>query len=48
MAYSLNGSNGGGIVHPPVNNSVAEIAAMKNYPHIRLFRAGMQVTTSIH
>lgn len=26
---------GHGVVHPPVNNSAAEIAAMKNYPNIR-------------
>ena len=39
MAYALNGSNGQGIVHPPVNDSAQEIADMKNYPHIRLYRA---------
>lgn len=42
MAYSINGSNGNSIVHPPVNNSLAEIADMKNYPHLRLYRAGKQ------
>ena len=42
MAYSLNGSNGNSIVHPPVNNSAAEFADMKNYPHLRLYRAGKQ------
>lgn len=40
MAYGLNGSNSRGIVHPPVNNSVEEFAAMRNYPYIRLLRAG--------
>ena len=86
MAYSLNGSNGNSIVHPPVNNSQAEFADMqnpglvghlsrtqlairwrrlgaectfcgwtnahvrtsdrrKNYPHVRLYRAGKQSTS---
>ena len=40
MAYSINGSNGEKLVHPPVNNSLAEIADMKNYPYLRLFRVG--------
>ena len=40
--YSLNGSNGNSIVHPPVNNSAVEFADLVNYPHIRLFRAGKQ------
>ena len=44
MAYSLNGSNGNSIVHPPVNNSEAEFADLKNHPYIRLFRAGKQNT----
>ena len=39
MAYALNGSNSGHIVHPPVNNSKAEFADMANYPHVRLYRA---------
>ena len=43
VAYSLNGSNGNSIVHPPVNNSEAEFADLKNHP-IRLFRAGKQST----
>ena len=40
MAYSINGSNGGGIVHPPVNDSATEITAMHQYSHIRMFRPG--------
>ena len=46
MAYSLNGSNGNSIVHPPVNNSAAEFADMANYPHIRMIRAGKQKPSS--
>jgi sialate O-acetylesterase len=46
VAYSLNGSNGNSIVHPPVNNSEAEFADLKNHPNIRLFRAGKQSTTT--
>ena len=40
MAYSLNGSNGVALVHPPVNNSLHEIQDMINYPHMRLYRGG--------
>ena len=40
MAYSLEGANGEAIVHPPVNDSVAEIADMVNWPHIRMLRTG--------
>lgn len=42
MAYALNGSNSEKIVHPPVNNSEAEIADMVNWPYLRLFRTGHQ------
>ena len=42
MEYSINGSNGVEIKHPPVNNSVAEIANMRQFPSIRLFRTGHQ------
>jgi len=42
MAYSINGSNGNSIVHPPVNESLREISDMANYPHIRLMRFGKQ------
>ena len=46
MAYGLNGSTGNGIGHPPVNNSEAEFADLKNHPYIRLFRAGKQSTST--
>jgi hypothetical protein len=46
MAYGLNGSNGRAIVHPPVNNSREEFAAMRNYPHIRLLRAGYNMASA--
>jgi len=43
MAYSLNGSNGNSLVHPPVNNSAVEFADMAHYNDgVRLFRAGQQ------
>ena len=43
MAYSLNGSNGNSLVHPPVNNSAVEFADLHNYNDgVRLFRAGQQ------
>lgn len=45
MAYGLNGTNGLGLVHPPVNNSVIEGEDMRNYPFIRLFRAGHQLSS---
>eukprot|EP00041_Stephanoeca_diplocostata_P002274 m.25095 g.25095 ORF g.25095 m.25095 type:complete len:621 (+) comp13137_c0_seq1:240-2102(+) len=44
MAYGLNGSNGIALVHPPVNDSVIEGEGMRNYPFIRLFRAGHQLS----
>lgn len=44
MEYSINGSNGGMIKHPPVNDSLAEIANMRKFPSIRLFRTGHQST----
>lgn len=46
MAYALNGSNGMAIVHPPVNNSAQEIAAMRQYENLRLFRVGRQSGTA--
>lgn len=46
MAYSLNGSNGDGIVHPPVNDSLREIADMVNWEHIRLMRVGRTASAS--
>ena len=46
MAYSLSGSNGNSIVHPPVNNSKAEVADMHNWDHIRLYRAGKQASNT--
>jgi hypothetical protein len=42
MAYGMNGTNGNEIVHPPVNDSVKEIASMANFPNIRLMRFGKQ------
>eukprot|EP00937_MAST-01D_sp_MAST-1D-sp2_P005515 g5515.t1 len=51
MAYALSGSNSNEIVHPPVNDSAAEIAGMRRYSGVgagagayanalRLFRVG--------
>jgi sialate O-acetylesterase len=48
MAYSLNGSNGNAIVHPPVNDSEHEFKDLKNWPYVRLFRAGEQKGSSTH
>ena len=44
QAYSIAGSNGGSIVHPPINNSEAEISSMHDYHFVRLFRAGKQAS----
>ena len=44
MAYSLSGSNGVGMVHPPVNDSQKEIRDMTSYPFVRLYRAGQQAS----
>ena len=46
MEYSVNGSNGEVIKHPPVNNSLAEIANMREFPSVRLFRTGHQSTAT--
>lgn len=46
MAYSLEGANGVGIVHPPVNNSAVEIADMVHWPHIRMLRTGRAPSSS--
>jgi sialate O-acetylesterase len=45
MEYSVNGSNGEVIKHPPVNNSLDEIKTMAEaqYAHIRFIRAGHQL-----
>jgi hypothetical protein len=41
VAYGMSGSNGDGIVHPPINNSKVEIPAMLDYQgSIRLYRVG--------
>eukprot|EP00038_Savillea_parva_P010797 m.192856 g.192856 ORF g.192856 m.192856 type:complete len:675 (-) comp18757_c0_seq1:153-2177(-) len=42
MEYSINGSNGGTIKHPPINNSLAEIATMRRpeLQTVRMIRAG--------
>jgi sialate O-acetylesterase len=41
MAYALSGSNSGSYVHPPVNNSEAEITGMLDYQkNLRLYRVG--------
>eukprot|EP01047_Picozoa_sp_COSAG01_P034409 COSAG01_NODE_2582_length_7421_cov_4.252253_11_plen_108_part_00 len=44
MEFSINGSNGEVIKHPPVNDSLAEIANMRKFPNVRLFRTGHQST----
>ena len=41
-AYSLNGSNGNALVHPPVNDSEHEFKDMQSWPYLRLLRAGQQ------
>ena len=47
MEYSVNGSNGEVIKHPPVNDSLTEIARMADpeYEHIRFIRAGHQTSS---
>lgn len=42
MEYGINGSNGGMIKHPPVNDSKVEIESLRRYDAIRFFRAGHQ------
>jgi sialate O-acetylesterase len=47
MEYSVNGSNGEVIKHPPVNDSLTEITRMADpeYEHIRFIRAGHQTSS---
>lgn len=47
MEYSINGSNGAIIKHPPINDSNSEITTMKRseYSAIRLIRAGHRTST---
>ena len=47
MEYSINGSNGDVIKHPPINDSLAEIATMRQqrYSGVRMIRAGHNAPT---
>jgi sialate O-acetylesterase len=48
MEYSINGSNGDVIKHPPINDSLAEIATMRQsrYSGVRMIRAGHNAPTT--